>query len=90
MQRRREEFLSDGFTEGCPGCQAAPECMSLQGHSEKNRARVEDVVKSSPEGQLRVARQVEKENEKLARKLEEPDARQRERGQKRGGRVVSE
>lgn len=43
---------------------------------------MEQAVKLSVEGQIRVARQVEKENKKLALKLEESETR----ASKKGGR----
>lgn len=58
-QLRRENFLHHRSMDSFPGCQAALPGTSRQGHSEACRARMEEVLGSSPGGQMRVSRQVE-------------------------------
>lgn len=88
MPLRRECFLQRGYTEGCPGCQLVFSDTPLQRHSERCRARMEEADRSSWSGQQRNMCQVEKEDEKLARKVEEADNRaaKGERRQKKGER----
>lgn len=91
---RRDDFLTHGFTEGCPGCQALLAATSRQGHSEACRRRMQTAIKSMPSGQSRMSRQEERENQQLARRIEEEDRlneknkkarRVEERGEKRRG-----
>lgn len=82
MRPRREDVLNHGCAEGCQGCQTALSGTCRQSHSEMCLTSMEQAVKLSVEGQIRVARQVEKENKKLALKLEESETR----ASKKGGR----
>lgn len=80
MQWRREYFLMHGYSENCPGCQAALSGTSRQGHSEACRSRVASTLRSSAGGRVRFSPQQEKHNTKLTRKIEDEVERERERG----------
>lgn len=80
MQLTCEDFLDHGYMEGCPGCQAVVTRTSGQGHSGGCRTRMEEAVTSSAEGHRRADPQTEKENGKLARKIEECAVRTAKQG----------
>ena len=83
MRLKRDDFLENGFTDGCPGCKAILAGGLVQGHTERCRKRMEDIIQQSQEGQERVKRQVDRENEFIARSMEmqdkENEARKRQR-----------
>ena len=80
MRLKRQDFLTHGFTEGCPGCRALLSGAPARNHHDACRARMENAISSEPEGQERRERQTTKENEFFARVLEQrfgPEARDR-------------
>lgn len=66
FQLRWEDFVTYGFTEGCPGCQAMLSGTPRQGHDELCRRRMEEAIRTSPEGQVHACRQQERENGDIA------------------------
>lgn len=68
LQLRREDFVACGFTGGCLGCQAMSFGTSRHGHVELCRRRMEEAIRTSPEGQIRVPCLQERENDKIAEK----------------------
>lgn len=71
LQLRRGDALNHGFTEKCIGCQAILAGAPRRGHSEECRTRLENAIRPSNGGQQRINKQKDRENEKLARKIEE-------------------
>ena len=71
--KKREDFIEKGFTKGCLGCKAILEGHGARGHSEACRRRMEELMQTSQEGHARLKRQVDRENEHLARVLEAND-----------------
>ena len=71
LRLRKRDFLKYGFTEGCVGCQAMIAGTNPRGHTEACRNRMNKALQETDEGRQRLERQSEKENEYLARKLEE-------------------
>lgn len=74
-----------GLTQGCPGCQAMLSGMYRQGHSEERRGRMQDPTRTKPSGQARLSRQEERENMKLARKLEDDERKLEHKKARKGG-----
>ena len=73
--RLGEDFLVHGFTEGCPGCQAIIVGSTARGHGEACRSRMESALDKTDDGRQRREKQELKENEALARKLQEDGER---------------
>ena len=71
LRLRKMDFLKHGFTEGCVGCQSLIAGTTARGHTEACRERMNKALEETEEGRQRRERQYEKENEFLARKLEE-------------------
>lgn len=70
MGLKKSDCLEHGFTQGCLGCQALISGATATGHLEGCRNRMEADISASVAGRARRERQVESENEKLARRLE--------------------
>ena len=79
LRLKKQDFLTHGFTEGCPGCQAIIAGTTARGHTEACRARMNIALATTDEGRQRRERQETKENEALARMLEEKDVRSSKR-----------
>ena len=75
LRLKKEDFLVHGFTEGCLGCQAIIAGTTARGHSEACRSRMESALDKTDDGRQRREKQELKENETLARKLQEEDER---------------
>ena len=75
LRLKKEDFLVHGFTEGCPGFQAIVAGTTASGHSEACRSRMESALDKTDDGRQRWEKQELKENEALARKLQEEDER---------------
>ena len=75
LRLKKEDFLEHGFTEGCPGCQAIIAGTPARGHSERCRSRMQNALDTTDDGRQRRERQTARENEALARKLQEEDER---------------
>lgn len=71
LRLRKMDFLTHGFTEGCVGCQALIAGTTARGHTEACRERLNKALEETEDGRQRRERQFEKEDEFLARKLEE-------------------
>lgn len=79
MQLRFEDFMTYGFSPGCPGCQATLAGTSRQCHSELRRRCTEEAIRSSPEGQAHNSRQRGEANENIARRKRKRRRRRRTR-----------
>lgn len=79
IQLRREDFLTHFFAPRCPGCQETLRCTSRQGHSERCRRRMDEAIRSSPEGQVQASRRKEKDNDSIARNTEEEDDKHKQK-----------
>ena len=73
IRLKRDDFISKGFTEGCAGCKAILSGGPVRNHSEVCRQRMEGLMKDSSEGQARLKRQVDRENEYISRFMEKQD-----------------
>ena len=76
MSLKRDDFVEKGFTEGCLGCKAILSGGGVRGHSEACRRRMEELMQKSSEGQARLKRQTDPENEYLSRVLEANDQKE--------------
>ena len=79
MRLKRDDFISRGFTEGCPGCKSILSGGPVRNHSEVCRKRMEGAMKESGEGQARLKRQVDREHEYISRILEKHDGEENAR-----------
>ena len=70
---KREDLERCGFSAGCPGCKAILRGTARQGHSEACRSRIEAELRDDP----RVKTQKKRQDEFLARTLEEQDEKRR-------------
>ena len=73
MRLKRDDFIQRGFTDGCPGCRAILAGHGVRGHTEQCRTRMESLMQQSREGKERLQRQADKENEFIARRIEESE-----------------
>ena len=73
MRLKRDDFIEKGFTNGCLGCKAILEGSGARGHTEACRTRMEEIMRNTSEGQDRLKRQQDRENEHLSRLLEPHD-----------------
>ena len=73
MRLKRGDFIEKGFTDGCLGCKAILEGSGARGHTEVCRTRMEAIMRNTSEGQDRLKRQQDRENEHLSRLLEPHD-----------------
>ena len=74
MRLKRDDFISRGFTEGCAGCRSILSGGPVRNHSEACRKRMEGLMKETGDGQARLKRQVDRENEYISRIMEKEDA----------------
>ena len=84
MRLKRDDFIERGFTEGCLGCRAILSGGGVRNHSEACRKRMEGILKETSEGQGRLKRQIDRENEYLSKVLEEHDRDEQARKKVRG------
>ena len=73
VQRERmtmTDMEAFGTTAGCPGCNAIRSGKRAQAHSDPCRARIEECLKTTPEGAERLDRRSEVLNEALAKDVE--------------------
>ena len=73
MRLKKDDFLSRGFTEGCPGCKSILSGGPVRNHTEACRKRMEGLMKETDDGQARLKRQVDRENEFINRFMEKHD-----------------
>ena len=79
MRLKRDDFIEKGFTDGCPGCKAILSGGPVRGHTEKCRKRMEGLMQQTTEGQERIKRQVDKENEYITQRLAASDEEARKK-----------
>ena len=70
-------FVGHGFTGGCPGCESLIKEDGIRrgGHNPECRARVEEILKQTPEGRARLDRASHKATEYLEKALQRENAR---------------
>ena len=73
MRLKRDDFVEKGFTEGCPGCKSILSGGQQRGHTEACRKRMEGLLQQTNEGQERLKRQADRENEFYSKVLEKHD-----------------
>ena len=56
VRLEKEDFITHGYTQGCPGCQALREEQPPRKHSEICRQRIEQALRQSEAGRERVER----------------------------------
>ena len=83
MRLKKDDFLDNGFTEGCLGCKAILSGTGVRGHTEQCRKRMNDIIQKTSEGKERVKRQIDRENEYFSRQLEAHDNEEARKKQKR-------
>ena len=66
----RTDIETFGTTAGCPGCNAIRSGKRAQVHSDSCRVRIEECLKTTPEGAERPDRRSEVLNEALAKEVE--------------------
>ena len=66
----RTDIEAFGTTAGCPGCNQFKAGKRLQTHSDPSRVRIEECLKTTPEGSERLNRRSEVLNEALAKEGE--------------------
>ena len=66
----RTDIEGFGTTAGCPGCNAIKSGQQAQAHSDLCRARIEECLKTTPEGAECPDRRSEVLNEALAKEVE--------------------
>ena len=69
MRLKRDDFVSRGFIEGCPGCKSILSGGPVRNHTEGCRKRMEGLMKDADEGQARLKRQADRENEYISRAM---------------------
>ena len=70
LRFRKVDFLNQGFTEECVGCQALISGAEARGHTEACRERMNKALENTDEGRIRRERKHKRENEALAKHLE--------------------
>ena len=80
----RTDIETFGITAGCPGCNAIRSGKRAQAHLAPCRARIEECLKTTPEGAERVDRRSEVLNEALAKEVETNVRRRAEIGSATG------
>ena len=86
--RLQRENITRADTAGCPSCNAIRSGQRAQVHSDPCRARIEDCLKTTPEGAERPDRRSEVLNETLAEEFERNVRRGRDLGTAAGGLAV--
>ena len=71
--RREVELVQHGYTDGCPGCDAAKSGSKAVGHSEDCRRRIMNAMSSSEEGQKRLKAADERTQQKRRREPEDAE-----------------
>ena len=80
----RTDIEAFGTTAGCPGCNAIRSGKRAQAHSDPCRVRIEECLKTTPEGCERLDRRREALNEAIAKEVERNVRRRKEVGNKAG------
>ena len=73
MQIKKSDFEKIGFTTNCQGCKSILRGTARQGHTEACRSRMEAELKGDP----RLITQRKREDEFMAKRLEEADGKRR-------------
>ena len=84
----RTDIEAFGTTAGCPGCNAIRSGKRAQAHSDLCRVRIEERLKTTPEGAERPDRRSEVLNEALAKEVERNVRRREEIGSTAGELAV--
>ena len=66
----KQDFVNHGFTQGCLGCRALIQGGDTRPHTETCRARMEDKLKTTPEGQARLGKAKERLDVEVAARME--------------------
>ena len=88
VQRRRitkQDINEFGATIGCPGCNAISDNKRAQAHSDRCRMRIEERLRTTPQGAERLERRDEVRNEALAEEV-----RREEQKRRRSDRTAAE
>ena len=80
----RTDIEAFGTTAGCPGCNAIRCGKRAQAHSDLCRVRIEECLKTTPEGSRRLDRRSEVLNEALEKEVERSVGRREEIGRAAG------
>jgi hypothetical protein len=70
MRITRKNIEDFGMMEGCPGCKAVRLGRMAQTHSEECRNRIEKKLMETEAGKEKIEKDIERQNEMLARKVE--------------------
>ena len=70
MRITRKDVEEHGTTSGCPGCKAVRYGKTACAHSEECRNRIESKIGSSEKGKERIQRELDRQNELIARRME--------------------
>ena len=73
MRPKRDDFIEKGFTHGCLSCKTILEGSGARGHTEACRTRMEEIMRNTSEGQDRLRRHQDRENEHHSPLLEPHD-----------------
>ena len=77
MYIRKRDVLEHGMTEGCPGCNAIKNNKKSMNHTDACRQRIEAKISESEGGKRRIQENENRQNEVLARRLEDEEKRRR-------------
>ena len=80
---QKQDFHKYGFTSDCPGCKAIINGGESRPHTETCRSRMEESLKTSDEGKVKMSRAKERLDEQMARIVERNVLQQEENTAKR-------
>ena len=66
----KQDLFDNGFTNGCPGCQAVINQQRAKTHSEACRKRMQEAMDKTKAGVERKSKAADRQNEWLARKIQ--------------------
>ncbi len=90
LRIRKQDLIRHGATDRCPGCRATMHGQYTAAHTEACRRRLEEAIKSTPEGADRFQRRQDAANERVAEEIRKGDKRrgdEQEGGTDAGGDV---
>ena len=85
----RTDIEAFGTTAGCPGCKAIRSRKRARAHSDPCRARIEERLRTTPEGAERLDRRSKVLNEALAKDVERNVRRRGEIGSTAGELAIN-